>query len=39
MKNVIDDLGMAREDEGCCIAQIANLCNKRNYLLCIGFQA
>ena len=28
MKNVIDDLGMVREDEGCCIAQIANLCNK-----------
>ena len=28
MKNVIDDFGMVREDEGCCIAQIANLCNK-----------
>ena len=28
MKNVIDDLGMVREDEGCCIAQIANLCKK-----------
>ena len=32
MKNVIDDLGMAREDEGCCIAQIANLCNKRKVI-------
>ena len=29
MKAVINDLGMVREDEGCCIAQIANLCNKR----------
>ena len=25
MTNVIDDLGMQREDEGCCIEQIANL--------------
>ena len=32
MKNVIDDLGMVREDEGCCIAQIANLCNKRKVI-------
>ena len=39
MKNVIDDLGMIFEDEGCCISQIANLCNKRkSYILCIGFQ-
>ena len=32
MKKVIDDLGMVREDEGCCIAQIANLCNKRKVI-------
>ena len=25
MKHVIDDLGMVREDEGCCVAQMANL--------------
>ena len=28
MKNVIDDLGMLEEDEGCCIEQVANCCNK-----------
>ena len=28
MKNVIGDLGMAREDEGCCITQSVDLCNK-----------
>ena len=27
-KNVIDDLGMQTEDEGCCIAQISNFCQK-----------
>ena len=32
MKKVIDDLGMVREDEGCCISQIANLCNKRTII-------
>ena len=32
MKNVIDDLGMVTEDEGCCITQIANLCNKRKVI-------
>ena len=32
MKNVIDDLGVVREDEGCCITQIANLCNKRKVI-------
>ena len=32
MKNVIGDLGMVREDEGCCIAQIANLCNERKVI-------
>ncbi len=32
MKNVIDDLGMVTEDEGCSIAQIANLCNKRKVI-------
>ena len=32
MKHVIDDLGMEREYEGCCIARIANLCNKRKVI-------
>ena len=32
MKNVIDDLGMQREDEGCCIEQIANFCKKRKVI-------
>jgi hypothetical protein len=29
MQNVIDDLGMQAEDEGCCVAQIANFCQRR----------
>ena len=29
MKDVIDDLGMLKEDEGCCIERIANFCRKR----------
>ena len=33
MKNVIDDLGMLKEDEGCCIAQIADFCKKRKVRL------
>ena len=28
MKDVIDDLGMQTEDDGCCIAQIADFCQK-----------
>ena len=32
MKKNIDDLGMVGEDEGCCVAQTANLCNKINLL-------
>ena len=28
MKNVIDDLGTLKEDEGCCIAQVADFCKK-----------
>jgi hypothetical protein len=28
MQNVIGDLGVQAEDEGCCVAQIANLCKK-----------
>ena len=28
IKNVIDDLGMLKEDEGCCIAQVADFCKK-----------
>ena len=32
MKNVIGDVGMVREGEGCCIPQIANLCNKRKVI-------
>ena len=31
MKNVIADLGMLKEDEGCCIEQIANFCEKERY--------
>ena len=29
MKSVIDDLGMQREDEGCCIELIANFCKQK----------
>ena len=29
LKNVIDDLGMLKEDEGCCIAQVADFCKTR----------
>ena len=29
MNNVIDDLGMLKKDEGCCIEQVANFCKKR----------
>ena len=29
MKNVIDDLGMLKEDEGCCIEQVAHFCKKK----------
>ena len=29
MKNAIDNLGMLKEDEGCCTEQVANFCNKR----------
>jgi len=32
MQNVIDDLGMQAEGEGCCVAQIANLCQKRKII-------
>ncbi len=31
MKNVIDDLGMLKEDEGCCIAQVADFWKKEKY--------
>ena len=34
MKNVIDDLGMLKEDEGCCMEQVANFCKKeRLYIM------
>ena len=29
MKNVIDELGLTKEDEGCSIEQIANFCKKK----------
>ena len=29
MKNVLDDLGVFKEDEGCCIAQVDDFCKKR----------
>ena len=29
MKDVIDDLGLLKEDEGCCMAQVADFCKKR----------
>ena len=32
MQNVIDDLGMQTEDEGCCLAESANLCQTRNVI-------
>ena len=39
MKNAIDDLGMVKEDEGCCITQNANLCNKRKVIYyALGFK-
>ena len=28
MKNAMDDSGMLKEDEGCCIEQVANFCKK-----------
>ena len=35
LKNVIDDLGMLKEDEGCCIAQVADFCKKKkNKIIC-----
>ena len=34
MKNVIGDLGMQAEDEGCCISQNADLCQKRRIIHC-----
>ena len=30
LTNVIGDLGMQTEDEGCCISQIADLCQKED---------
>ena len=33
MNNVVDDLGMLKEDEGCCIAQVADFCKKRKVSL------
>ena len=33
MNNVIDDLGMLKEGEGCCIAQVADFCKKRKVKL------
>ena len=30
MNNVIDDLGMLKEDEGCCIQRFATFCRKEN---------
>ena len=36
LKHVIDDLGMLEKDEGCCIAQVADFCNKHKItILCI----
>lgn len=32
MNNVVDDLGMLKEDEGCCIAQVADFCKKEQYI-------
>ena len=29
MNNAIDDLGVLKEDEGCCIAQVADFCKQR----------
>ena len=39
MKHVIDDLGMQIENEGCCISQIADLCQKGKRILCDGFRS
>ena len=39
MKNVIGDLGMQTEGEGCCISQIADLCQKRKVIYdAMGFK-
>ena len=39
MKNIIDDLGVVREDEGCCITQTATLCHKRKVIYyALGFK-
>ena len=39
MNNVIDDLGMQAEDEGCRIPQIADLCQKRTVIhYAMGFK-
>ena len=38
MNNAIDDLGMPKENEGCCIEQIANFCRKKKgNILCFIF--
>ena len=39
MKHVIDDLGMLKEDEGYCIAQVADFCKQRRVqLYALGYK-